>query len=200
MSDTKLPKSVKIGKIKPNLPTDEEMKKIMEKGTAKMDIQGYETSAGKPDLTVKLDVNGQPIVGWGTRADDLTPNTQITEPEAQARMDKQMERDESDIKRYVDPKLWEVLPDNIKGMVRSGVYNTGAKKLFRKEDGSPTNFLKALESGDTEAMAKEWDFGSSQLPGLKKRRLGELKKAGLLKEPEIAIEDALPPVNVTGRN
>ena len=28
MPDTKLPKSVKIGKIKPNLPTDEEMKKI----------------------------------------------------------------------------------------------------------------------------------------------------------------------------
>jgi GH24 family phage-related lysozyme (muramidase) len=200
MPDSNLPKSVKIGKIRNQLPTDEEMKKIMEKGTAKMDIQSYETSDGKPDLTVKLDVNGQPIVGWGTRADDLTPNTTITEPEAQARMDKQMERDEADIKRYVDPRLWEALPDDIKGLVRSGVYNAGPKKLFRKKDGSPSEFLKALQSGDKEAMVKEWDFGASQLPGLKKRRLSELKKAGLLKEPEIAMEDAIPPAYVAGSN
>lgn len=200
MPETNLPKSVKIGKIKPKLPTDEEMRKIVERGTAKADIQGYETSDGEPDLTVKLDVNGQPIVGWGTRADDLTPNTQITKEDAMNRMDNQMAKDEADIKRYLDPKVWEVLPDNIKGMVRSGVYNTGAKKLFRKPDGSPTEFLKALESGDTETMAKEWDFGSSQLPGLKKRRLSELKKAGLLKDPEIVMEEALIPVNVTGIN
>lgn len=200
MPDTKLPKSVKIGKIKPNLPTAEEMDKIIEKGTAKAEIQGYETIDGKPRLTAEPDSNKKTMVGWGTRANDLTPGDVITEPDAQLRMDKQMAQDEKDIKRYVDPKLWEVLPDNIKGMVRSGVYNTGAKGLFRKDDGSPTNFLKALESGDEAAMIKEWDFGVSQEPGLKKRRLGELKKAGLLKEPEVVMDEASIPANVTGRN
>jgi GH24 family phage-related lysozyme (muramidase) len=116
-------------------------------------------------------------------------------------MDKQMEKDEALIKRYVDPKLWEALPDDIKGLIRSGVYNSGWK-VFRKKDGSRTKFLDALESGDTATMAKEWDFGSSntELPGLKKRRLSELKKAGLLKEPEIVIEDAFPAALTAGGN
>jgi GH24 family phage-related lysozyme (muramidase) len=204
MPDYNLPKSVKAGKVKAQLPTDEEMKKIVEKGTAKMDIQGYETLDGKPDLTVKPDPNPdvkQNIVGWGTRADDLTPNSTITEIEAQARMDKQMEKDEALIKKYIDPKVWEILPDNIKGLLRSGTYNSGWK-LFRKKDGTPTEFLKAIESGNFEKAASEWDFGSSntKLPGLKKRRLSELKKAGLLKDPEIEMEDAVPPAYITGGN
>jgi GH24 family phage-related lysozyme (muramidase) len=200
MPETNLPKSVKIGKIKPKLPTAEEMDRIIERGQAKMAIQGYETSNGEPELTAREDTNGQTIVGWGTKADDLTPNMTVTRDDADNRMESQMNRDEADIKRYVDPKVWAIIPDNIKGMVRSGIYNTGAKKLFRKPDGSPTEFLKALQSGDEAAMAKEWDFGASQLPGLKKRRLDELNKAGLLKPQAISMEDASPVQNVTGTN
>lgn len=202
---------VKAGQAKQAL-TQEGMDKLLEMAEAKKAIKQYETGGKEPELIIKLDVNGKPITGLGTRVDHLKEGDVLTPEETEKYFEEHMQKVEKDILRNVGKDNWERLPPEIRNMIRSGTYNVGSAGLFTAKDGGPTNWFKAVQSGDKAGMAGYWDWGMSddKQGGLKERRLKELEAAGLLPyleefrkkkaEKENQVEAATPPMNVLGVN
>ena len=205
------PKSVKAGQIKGvkvnPLTADEEkviedaLPAIYDIDTAAEFIKPLENqdTKGAAKLEAHKDVNGQTIVGWGTRADDLKPGDVITEQDAQDRLNVKIKDIVEAIKRNGGADVWKVMSPDEKASVISTLHNTGeSKAIFSRkpgERGQYTEFFKAILAGDKEKAWEENDFGSE--PGHEKRRQAENKKAGR-KGPK--MERALPPVKTSGGN
>jgi hypothetical protein len=205
-------KRVKAGQIKQAL-TEQEMANLIELGQGKEAIKQYETKGKAPELLIKLDVNGKPITGYGTRVDHLQEGDLITPEENEKYFEQHMKTVEKDILRNVGKERWDSLPAEIRNMIRSGVYNVGSAGIFTAKDGGPTNWFKALQAGDKAGMAGHWDWGNSQKGqgGLAERRAAELEAAGLtpyleefkkkLEEKKKPVfEQAVEPANTTGHN
>jgi GH24 family phage-related lysozyme (muramidase) len=205
------PKSVKAGQIKGvkvnPLTADEEkviedaLPAIYDIDTAAEFIKPLENqdTKGAAKLEAHKDVNGQTIVGWGTRADDLKPGDVITEQDAQDRLNVKIKDIVEAIKRNGGADMWKVMSPDEKASVISTLHNTGeSKAIFSRkpgEKGQYTEFFKALLAGDKEKAGEENDFGN--LPGHKKRRQAENKKAG---REGPRMQRALPPTITSGSN
>ena len=132
---------------------------------------------GAPKLDAHKDVNGQIIVGWGTRADDLKEGDKVTEAEAQSRLNKNLGDLVAAVKRNGGGTAWDLMDQGEKDRLLSVMHNVGVKgTIFGKgKDGQYTEFWKAIISGDKEKAAQENDFGKAS--GHERRRQSENKRA-----------------------
>jgi GH24 family phage-related lysozyme (muramidase) len=211
MAEDIKPKPVKVGQIKgvrsnPLTADQEDYLKSMLPGISDVyeaaefikPLENQDTK-GKAKLKVHKDVNGQLIVGWGTRADDLKEGDEITEADAQERLNVKLRDIISSIKRNGGQAAWDRMSSEEKQSILSTMHNTGASGAMysRKpgDEGQYTEFFKAIISGDSEKAGKENDFG--KLPGHKKRREAENEKAGRNKPK---LEQAIPPAKTSGSN
>lgn len=190
---------IKVGQVKATLPPD--LDALSVRTNAGDFIKGVENSdtGGEFLPTAYKDSNEQTTVGWGSRADDLSPGDTITKDDAQARLNNGLDASVNAIHRHGGETVWKLLDQDTKDAVLSVMHNVGdSGVIFDRKSGDYTNFWKAFLSGDKERMAQELDWGKDS--GHQKRR--DTEKAKILKsskkQPE--MEMASPPAMVDGAN